>query len=94
MKTKRILALGARAILLVSATAAASVYTMKNKGDVLPSKVYSANPATPEVVTGYLAQPPPLPDCDDDNIVGTVVRGTVGGIVGNQVGGGKWVKGF
>jgi uncharacterized protein YcfJ len=89
MKTKCIIALGAGAILLIGVSAGAGVYVMEKMSDETPSKVYSDNTSTSGSVTVSQAQPTPLPECDDDNIVGKVVGGAAGGIAGSQLGSGK-----
>jgi len=89
MKTKNIMALGAGAILLMGVTAGASVYVMEKKTDETPAKVASAKVLSHETITYRQAQPPPLPACDDDNIVGKVVGGAAGGIAGSQFGRGN-----
>lgn len=86
MKTKNMIALAAGAILLVGATAGASVYVMDTQGEK-PSAVSSTK--VKETVTFNQPRPAPLPECDDDNIVGKVVGGAAGGLVGNQIGSGS-----
>jgi uncharacterized protein YcfJ len=89
MKTKSIIALGAGAILLIGVSAGASVFVMEKMTGETPAKVYSEKVSTSGTVTVSQAQPPPLPACDDDNIVGKVVGGAAGGIAGSQFGSGN-----
>lgn len=78
-KTSNILAVAASAVLLVMATAGASVYMMEN--DTKDEKT--------EVVHVSSNNSQPTPKCDDDNIVGKVIGGAAGGVLGSQVGGGS-----
>jgi outer membrane lipoprotein SlyB len=87
MKTKNMIAAAAGIILLVGATAGASVYVMDNMQGEKPSTVSSTSGK--ETVTFNQPRPAPLPECDDDNIVGKVVGGTAGGLVGSQIGSGS-----
>lgn len=97
MKTKGIIALGAAAILLVAATAGASVYIMDNKAEEQVSQAETTKVSTRENRIVTQAQPvqqvqrapAPVPVCDDDNIVGKVVGGAAGGLAGSQIGGGS-----
>ena len=87
--TKRdIFALTAGAILLVGVTAGASAYYLNSDkvADERPQAVSQMQPVAATTTVG--AAPPPLPECDDDNIVGKVVGGVGGGLLGAQVGGG------
>lgn len=84
-KTKNIVALGAGVILLMGATAGASVYVMKDQAHERPSTRTLAH----ETVTFNEPRTEALPPCDDDNIVGKVVGGAAGGIAGSQIGSGK-----
>lgn len=88
MKTNSIIALGAGALLLIGATAGASAYIMDKSTDKTPVKVAAAQAPASNTVTYSDAQPPPLPDCNDDNIVGKVLGGAAGGVAGSQIGGG------
>ncbi|MGB4107360.1 MAG: glycine zipper 2TM domain-containing protein [Alphaproteobacteria bacterium] len=85
MKTKSLIALGAGAILLIGATAGASVYVMENMVDESPS---STKTSAQETVTFNQPQMAALPPCNDDNIVGKVVGGAAGGLAGSQIGSG------
>jgi uncharacterized protein YcfJ len=89
MKTNNIIALVAGAILLIGATAGASVYVMENKGDEKPQSISSTKTPVQKTVTYTQPRPAPLPECDDDNIVGKVVGGAAGGIAGSQIGSGN-----
>ncbi len=90
MKTKSIIAIGAGAILLIGATAGASVYVMENMDGNEPSDMNKARVSSNETITyNQPRQVSTQPACDDDNIVGKVVGGTIGGIAGNQIGGGS-----
>lgn len=84
--TKTMLAFVVGGVVLIGATAAASVYVMKNMDEEKPVKVSSASQA---VRTQQPAAQPQQVRCDDDNIVGKVVGGTAGGLIGNQIGSGK-----
>lgn len=76
--TKRdIFALTAGAILLVGITAGASAYYL-NSDDAVEERsqaVSQIQPAAATTRTTTQAAPAPLPECDDDNIVGKVVGG-------------------
>jgi len=90
MKTKTIVSLVAGALLLVGATAGASVYLVENMAEKQPVTISAAPVSAPGTVT---FSPPPSsatlqPVCDDGNIVGKVVGGAAGGIAGSQFGGG------
>jgi len=89
--TKRdIFALTAGAILLVGITAGASAYYLNSDNDAVEERtqaVSQLHPATATTTTQ--AAPAPLPECDDDNIVGKVVGGVGGGLLGSQVGDGS-----
>lgn len=90
--TKRdIFALTAGAILLVGITAGASAYYL-NSDDAVEERsqaVSQIQPAAATTRTTTQAAPAPLPECDDDNIVGKVVGGVGGGLLGAQVGSGS-----
>lgn len=79
-KNTIILTLGG--VLLVIATAAASVYVVKHD---IPSK------ETVRQAPSQRAAAQPKPNCDDGNIVGKAVGGVGGGIAGSMIGkgGGK-----
>src|SRR5687768_7212627 len=89
MKTKSMIAVAAGLILLVGATAGASVYGMANRDNDKPAAVHSTKASAPETITVNQRRPPALPECDDDNIVGKVVGGAAGGIAGSQIGSGN-----
>ena len=89
MKTNTIIAFGAGALLLIGATAGASVYVMENMDDEASTQSSSTNVSTKETITYRETAPAPQPACDDDNIVGKVVGGAAGGILGSQVGKGN-----
>lgn len=88
MKAKSIVAFAAGAILLMGATAGASVYIMENVVHERPAHIPAKEASTRETVTFNQVLPAPQPVCDDDNIVGKVVGGAAGGIAGSQIGGG------
>lgn len=93
MKTKSAVALVAGAILLIGATAGASVYVMENMDEdaakteavVKTSSKETVTYNQPRTTTTTQAQPA----CDDDNIVGKVVGGVAGGVAGSQFGKGN-----
>lgn len=90
MKTNTIIAFGAGALLLIGATAGASVYIMENMDDDKPSTTTEAKVSSNDKVI-YTEQRATVRtvNCDDDNIVGKVVGGAAGGLAGSQVGGGS-----
>ena len=88
MKTKSIIALGAGTILLIGATAGASVYVMENMNDDAVSETVSkARVSSSNETVNYTTTHQPT--CDDDNIVGKVVGGAAGGVLGSQIGDGS-----
>jgi len=88
MKTKSIIALGAGALLLVGATAGASVYVME-MDDNEPSDVNKARVSSNETVNYTETRQVRQVNCDDDNIVGKVIGGAAGGLAGSQIGDGN-----
>lgn len=93
MKTKTLIALSAGVLLLVAATAGATVYISDRQDENKAEETSSAQKSTKtSVVYNQSQQAPqaaPLPPCDDDNIVGKVVGGAAGGVVGSQFGKGN-----
>jgi uncharacterized protein YcfJ len=91
MKTNTIVAIGAGALLLVAATAGASVYLMENNDPEEKANTSTTRVSTQETI--HYNQPrqaqAPQPACDDDNIVGKVVGGAGGGLAGSQIGSGS-----
>lgn len=84
-KTSNILAVGAGVLLLMGATAGASVYFMGNNDQADNSIKVSSNETVANSQTSSSSQA----NCNDDNIVGKVIGGIGGGLIGNQVGGGS-----
>ena len=93
MNTKTIVAIVAGAILLVGATAGASVYMIEKNSDAnveelkTSSAIQTSNKE--ETITYSEPRQAPRPACDDDNIVGKVVGGAAGGVAGSQFGKGN-----
>jgi len=92
-----ILFLGAMALVIVSAGAAAFVTRSQPTEDktapqkITSQKAVSKNTARKEEITWNDQQPPPpqAKPCDDGNIVGAAIGGAAGGLIGNQFGSGK-----
>lgn len=92
MKTKSVVALVAGAILLIGATAGASVYVMENMNDDSSETQAVVQTSSKETVTYNQPRTTTTqarPACDDDNIVGKVVGGVAGGVAGSQFGKGN-----
>jgi uncharacterized protein YcfJ len=81
MQNYKTLSLALASVLLVVATAGASVYFMKPP----------AQPAKVVVVQHQVHSPAPVPvaKCDDGNISGKVVGGVGGGVIGSLAGKGN-----
>ena len=90
MKTKQMAAITAGVLVLMLATAGASVYITQEMAK--PDKSFAETTVKHEQISWNDPKPAPAPaqatDCNDHNVVGKIGGGVVGGILGSKVGDG------
>ena len=101
MTRKNMMIAGLAGIILIAATAGASAYVATRMADDKPAETAKTASVTHKAKGDKItwneprqqAQPqavqPEKPACNDSNIIGTALGAVGGGLVGNQIGGGK-----